>query len=151
MTAGPAVGWVGETDPRAQTTSPTLAELSFPAMELYAMPSATQSLLDDAFVNVEQWLASEVQTTFAEQEGAAFVNGDGINQPRGFLTYTTVADASWAWGRIGYIASGAAGAFAASNPSDALVDLAYAPRQGYRANGHWVMNRKTEATFADLV
>src|SRR5207253_2968002 len=52
-----------------------------------------------------------------------------------------------AWGRIGYIASGAAGAFAASNPSDALVDLAYAPRQGYRANGHWVMNRKTEATL----
>ena len=47
---GPAVGWVGETDARTQTTSPTLDSLSFPAMELYAMPAATATLLDDAAV-----------------------------------------------------------------------------------------------------
>ena len=57
------------------------------------------------------------------------------------------ADASWAWGKIGYIASGADGAFASSDPSDALINLAYAPKQGYRANGTWVMNRKTEAAI----
>ena len=27
------------------------------------------------------------------------------------------------------------------------MDLAYAPKQGYRANGRWVMNRKTEAAI----
>ncbi len=145
-TAGAATGWVGETDAISQTNTPTLAAIDFPAMELYAMPAATQTLLDDSQVDIEQWLASEVQIVFAEQEGAAFVNGDGTNKPTGFLHYTTVADASWAWGSLGYIASGAAGAFASSNPSDALLDLAYAPKQGYRANGRWVMNRKTEST-----
>jgi HK97 family phage major capsid protein len=149
-TSGADSGWVGEAASRAETTAPTISVIEFPAMELYAMPAATQSLLDDAYVNVEQWLAEEVQTEFAEQEGAAFVGGDGINKPRGFLTYTTVADASWAWEKIGYIASGASGAFASSNPSDALIDLAYAPKQGYRANGRWAMNRKTESAIRKL-
>ncbi len=144
-TAGAASGWVGETGSISQTGTPTLAALDFPAMELYAMPAATQTLLDDSQVDIEQWLADEVQVVFAEQEGAAFVNGDGSNKPKGFLHYTNVADASWSWGNIGYVASGADGAFASSNPSDALLDLAYAPKQGYRANGRWVMNRKTES------
>ena len=60
-------------------------------------------------------------------------------------TYTNVADASWSWGNIGYIATGADGAFASDAPSDALLTLAYAPKQAYRANGRWVMNRKTES------
>ena len=145
MTAGPAVGWVGETDARTQTTSPVLDALSFPAMELYAMPAATSTLLDDSAVNIDEWLAAEVEQAFAVQEGTAFVNGDGNNKPKGFLSYTTVANASWTWGNIGYIASGAAGAFASSNPSDALVDLIYAVKAGYRQNGNFVMNRKTQA------
>jgi HK97 family phage major capsid protein len=140
-----ASGWVGETGSVTQTNAPTISAIDFPAMELYAMPATTQPLLDDAQVDIEQWLANEVQIVFAEQEGAAFVNGTGSNQPTGFLSYTNVADASWSWGNLGYIASGADGAFASTDPSDALVTLAYAPKQGYRANGTWVMNRKTES------
>jgi HK97 family phage major capsid protein len=150
VTAGAASGWTGETDAiSSPTNTPTLAALDFPAMELYAMPAATQTLLDDSQVDIEQWLAEEVQTVFAEQEGAAFVNGTGSGQPKGFLHYTNVADASWSWGNIGYIASGADGAFLADDdaPADALLNLAYAPRQAYRANGSWVMNRKTESAI----
>jgi HK97 family phage major capsid protein len=146
MTAGPATGWVGETDPRTQTASAVLDALSFPAMELYAMPAATATLLEDSSVNLDQWLAGEVDQVFAEQEGIAFVTGDGVNKPKGFLAATTVANASWSWGNIGYIASGAAGAFPASNPSDVLVDLIYALRAGYRQNATFVMNRKTQST-----
>ena len=87
------------------------------------MPAATATLLDDAAVNIDEWIAGEVEQAFAEQEGTAFVTGDGTNKPKGFLAYTTVANASWAWGKIGYIATGVAGAFPASNPSDVLVDL----------------------------
>lgn len=147
MTAGPAVGWVGETDVRTQTTSPALDELSFPAMELYAMPAATATLLEDSAVNIDQWLAQEVEQVFAAQEGTAFVAGDGSNKPKGFLSYTTVANASWEWGKIGTIASGAAGAFPASDPSDKLVDLVYAVKAGYRQNAVFVMNRKTQSTI----
>jgi HK97 family phage major capsid protein len=146
MIAGPAVGWVGESDARTQTASPTLEELSFPAMELYAMPAATATLLEDSAVNIDEWLGQEVEQVFAAQEGAAFVSGDGVNKPKGFLNYTTVANASWNWGSVGYVASGAAGAFAASNPSDVLVDLIYAVKAGYRQNAVFVMNRKTQST-----
>ena len=123
---GPATGWVAETATRPETNSPTLAELTFPTMELYAMPSATQTLLDDSAVNIDEWLAEEVQIAFAEQEGTAFVSGDGTNKPKGFLDYTKVADGSWSWGNIGYVATGTDGAFDATNPSDDLIDLIYA-------------------------
>ncbi len=147
MTAGPATGWVGETSDRDQTTSPTLAELSFPAMELYAMPAATSTLLEDTAVNIDEWIAQEVEQVFAQQEGAAFVDGDGDNKPTGFLHYTTVANASWEWGKIGYVATGEAGAFPADDPSDVLIDLVYALKAGYRQNGSFVMNRKTQSAI----
>ena len=149
MTAGPATGWVGETDARSQTTSPTLAELSFPAMELYAMPAATATLLEDAAVNIDVWIAGEVEQVFAAQEGTAFVTGDGTNKPKGFLSYTIVAEASWAWTKIGYVATGAAGDFDADAPVDAIIDLVYA-KAGYRQNGNFVMNRKTQAAVRKL-
>jgi len=145
LTAGPATGWVGETAARPQTTSPQFDVLSFPAMELYAMPAATATLLDDAAVNLDDWLVGEIDQVFAEQEGMAFVNGDGVNKPKGFLNYTTVANAAWTWGNLGHVATGVAGAFAASNPSDSLVDLIYALKAGYRQNATFVMNRKTQA------
>jgi HK97 family phage major capsid protein len=150
MTTGPATGWVGETDARAQTASPTLAELSFPAMELYAQPAATATLLEDSAVNIDEWIASEVEQVFAAQEGTAFVTGDGTNKPKGFLSYTTVAESSWAWTKIGYIATGTAGAFDADEPVDAIIDLIYALKAGYRQNGHFVMNRKTQAAVRKL-
>jgi len=147
-TAGTASGWLAtETTAPSQTNTPTLAAIDFPTMELYAMPAATQTLLDDSQVDLEAWLAEEVQTVFAEQEGAAFVSGNGTSAPKGFLTETKVADASWSWGNLGFVASGADGAFAATDPADALITLAYAPKQAYRANGAWVMNRKTESVI----
>ncbi|HZL30409.1 MAG TPA: phage major capsid protein [Pseudolabrys sp.] len=147
MTAGPAVGWVGETDARTQTTAPTLDELSFPAMELYAMPAATSALLEDSAVNIDEWLGQEVEQVFAAQEGTAFVTGDGSNKPKGFLAYDTVDNGSWEWGKLGTIASGVSAAFPASNPSDVLVDLIYAVNAGYRQNAVFVMNRKTQSAI----
>jgi HK97 family phage major capsid protein len=150
LITGAAAGWVGETAARPQTDSPTLAELSFPTMELYAMPAATQTLLDDSAVNVDEWIAAEIDTVFAEQEGTSFVSGDGTNKPKGFLSYEAVDEDDWEWGKLGFVPSGAAGAFAASDPSDALVDLVYALKAGYRQNGTFVMNRRTQAEVRKL-
>jgi HK97 family phage major capsid protein len=147
---GAATGWVAETGTRAQTTSPTLAELAFPTMELYAMPAATQTLLEDAAVNIDEWVAEEVRVAFAEQENAAFVSGDGSNKPKGFLAYTTVAEASWAWTKIGYLTTGVSGGFPASDPADMLIDLVYTLKSGYRANAHWVLNRSTQAEIRKI-
>lgn len=142
-TAGVTAGWVAETAARPETDPATLALLEFPSADLYACPAATQNLLDDALIDLDEWLAGEVEDAFAAQETAAFVSGDGTNKPKGFLAYETVAEASHEWGKIGYVASGAAGAFAGSNPTDKLIDLIYAPKAQYRPNGRFVMNRRT--------
>ncbi|MEM9574356.1 MAG: phage major capsid protein [Pseudomonadota bacterium] len=148
--SGPAVGWVGETDARPQTNASQLAELQFPTMELYAMPAASASLLEDSAVNLDQWIAGEVETAFAEQEGAAFVNGDGTNKPRGFLDYDTVRESNWEWGKLGYVPTGKAGGLPDSDASDVLIDTIYALKSGYRQNANWVMNRKTQASIRKL-
>jgi phage major capsid protein, HK97 family len=142
-TTGIEAGWVAETAARPETDPATLALLEFPAADLYASPAATQSLLDDAMVNLDEWLAGEVEDAFAAQETLAFVTGDGVNKPKGFLAYDIVADASADWGQIGYVASGAAGAFDADDPTDRLIDLIYAPKAQYRPNARFVMNRRT--------
>lgn len=148
--SGLDTGWVGETAARNETTTPTLSELAFPTMELYAMPAATASLLDDSAVNIDEWLAEEVRIAFAEQEGTAFVSGDGINKPQGFLSYTTVDNDIWSWGNIGTLSTGVASAFPASDPGDVLIDLVYAVKSGYRANAHFVMNRASQAQVRKL-
>ncbi len=148
--SGPATGWVGETAQRSQTATPTLDELSFPTAELYAMPAATATLLEDSVVDLDAWIAGEIETAFAEQEGAAFVDGDGNNKPLGFLSYEQVEDTSWSWGKVGYRATGRDGALPQNDPADILIDLVYALKAGYRQNASWVMNRRTQAALRKI-
>ena len=63
------------------------------------MPAATASLIEDGALDIEGWIAAEVEAAFAEQEGAAFVSGDGVNKPRAFLDYPDVADSAWTLGQ----------------------------------------------------
>lgn len=150
VSLGTTSAWAAETGARAETTAPQLDLLEFPAAELYAMPAATQTLLDDAYADVDEWLADEVEASFSAQESAAFVTGDGSNKPKGFLSYDMIADASHAWDKIGFILSGGAGAFAASNPADKLIDLVYALKSQFRANARFVMNRRTVSAVRKL-
>lgn len=142
-------GWASETATRPETATPTFNEIVPSFGELYANPAATQAMLDDAAFDVEGWLASEIATEFAKAEGAAFVNGNGTNKPRGFLQAPTAvtSDATRPFGTLQYIASGAAGAFVASNPQDKLVELVHALRAPYRQGAAWVMNASTLATI----
>jgi HK97 family phage major capsid protein len=147
---GPQVGWVAETAARTTTNSQTIDALAFPTAELYAMPAATSAFLDDAAVDVGQWIADEVNAAFAAQETSAFVNGDGVNKPKGFLASTLSAESAWSWGKLGYLATGAASTLPVANTSDLFVDLVYTLKAGYRQNASWVMNRKTQATIRKL-
>ena len=144
-TGGTPSGWVAEGAARAETATPTFHEIVPPAGELYANPAASQTMLDDANFDVEAWLADEIAQEFARAEGQAFVGGDGTSKPKGFLTYTTTneADSVRAFGSLQYVASGAAGAFAASNPQDRLIDLVQGLRAPYRQGAVFVMNSTT--------
>ena len=147
---GATSGWVGEEDARTGTDTPTLREIAINTGEIYAEPGATQTSLDDARIDLAAWLADEVSIEFAEQEGAAFATGDGINKPRGILAYDKVANASYAWGKIGFVASGKADGFLAAttsvSPADALIDLYYALKSGYRNGAAWLMSDKVMNT-----
>jgi HK97 family phage major capsid protein len=145
-TGGTPSGWTAETDARPVTASPVFNEIAPPTGELYANPSASQAMLDDAQFDVEQWLADEIAAEFARAEGAAFVNGSGVNRPRGFLQAptATTADNARAFGTLQYLASGAAGDFAA-NATERLIDLVHALRAPYRQGAAFVMNATTLA------
>jgi len=134
-------GWVGETDSRAETNTPQLGKWRIPAHELYAKPKATQKLLDDASINMEAWLASKVAEKFARDEANAFVVGNGVNKPRGFLTFPSGTTLP---GTIERFDTGVNGAFAAApNGGDVLINALYGLKQQYRANATWFMNRAT--------
>ena len=78
---GTASGWVSESAGRPETATPNFSEIAPPTGELYANPAASQAMLDDAGFDLESWLASEIGQEFARAEGAAFINGSGVNQP----------------------------------------------------------------------
>ena len=148
---GATSGWVGETESRSATSTPTLVELEFTPGEIYASPRASQQVLDDARIDLAAWLADEVSIEFAEEEGAAFATGNGVKKPRGIFDYDKVANSAYAWGSLGYVVSGAATTFATSNPWQALVDVQQALKPGYRANARWLMNRATTGLVRKFV
>ena len=147
---GAGASWVGETAGRPATSTPALKVLSVKLRELYSMPELTQKLIDSADLDITAWLNEQVGVAFAESEGTAFVNGDGILQPRGLLTYPTVAtaDSTRAWETLEHIVSGNASDFAATEPEDALTDMVAALKVGYRSRAVWMMNRGTAATIS---
>jgi HK97 family phage major capsid protein len=143
-TGGTASGWVDETAARPETASPKFAEIAPPFGELYANPSASQAMLDDAAFDLETWLASEISGEFARAEGAAFISGTGTNQPKGFLGAATSSanDNARAFGTLQFVASGHATAFDAT-PELKLIDLVQALKSGHRQGAVFVMNSAT--------
>lgn len=145
---GTASGWVGEEDARPQTAGPQFKSLGFGWGEIYANPAATQQLLDDSEIDLEAWLAGEVDTEFARQEGAGFFAGDGVNKPFGILTYVEggANAAKHPFGAIKVVNSGAAAAITA----DGIIDLVYDLPSAFTANARFAMNRKTQGAVRKL-
>ncbi|MCR9194558.1 MAG: phage major capsid protein, partial [Hyphomonas sp.] len=146
VSLGVGAVWANERDTRFETVTNDLELLEFPAGEIYAMPAATQTLLDDAYADIDEWIADEVETAFSVQESAAFVMGDGVSKPRGLLNYTIVSDANHERGKIGALD----GDFTQTDAGDQLIDLIYAPKSQFRTNGRFLMNRRTAAIVRKL-
>lgn len=139
---GAGFEWVGETDTRAQTNTPNLAEVAPTFGMASAKPQASEESLDDLFFDVENWLTMSAAEAIAQGEGVAFISGDGTKKPTGFLagpTPVTTADSARALGTLQYIASGQAAAMPTS--LDTLYDLIYSLRARYRNNARWVTSK----------
>jgi HK97 family phage major capsid protein len=153
-----ASGWVGETASRPNTNAPELTKISAVFGEVYASPKAYQHVLEDAFFNVEAWLAGEVAREFSEQENMAFLNGNGVNKPVGILngldttSAYTAADSARDFGKYQVIKSGEAASLGAT--SDAVINLLRSvvlnTKTGYLSGAKFMMNRETHNVLVDL-
>ena len=140
-------GWATETGSVSEGDTPTIDRITIPLNELSALPKASQRLLDDSAFDIEGWLAQRIADKFARAEASAFVNGDGVDKPTGFLSHATVTNESWSWGSLGFVPTGADGDL--TDP-DAVIDLVYALDAEYRANASFVMNSKTAGKIRKL-
>lgn len=145
---GASSGWVDEDDHRTMTDTPQLAALTPYMGEIYASPAATQTMLDDAFFNVESWLADEVSREFAEKEALAFLSGDGLKKPKGILNYPSVItpDATRAFGQLQHMVT----ASATGITGDELIDMVYMLKQAYRTSAAWMANSMTLKSIRKL-
>lgn len=144
-----AANWVSETAVRPKTAATPFAEVRVPVHEQYANPAASAALLDDSAVDIGAWLADALHTAFMAAEDAAFVRGNGTNQPKGILAHDTQAPTASATDRLVAVASGAAAGFP-TKLADFLIDFAYGLPSAYRQNAHWMMTRKTEAVLRKI-
>lgn len=141
--------WVGETESRPETDAPDIGKLRIPVHELYALPKVTQKLLDDSSIDIGAWLVDKGGDQFARKEATAFVSGNGMGKPRGFLDYSTVAtgDATRDWGVLQHVVTGEAATFktptTSVSPADCLIDLQTTLKAGYRKDAIFAMNSAT--------
>lgn len=150
---GVDAGWIGERDSRARTGTPQYEEIKIGVGELYARPAVTQTILEDAAIDIESEIAQEVADAFMLLENDAFLNGDGSDdKPRGILTYPTQVSAV-SWGKFQHVISGSTSGIAKTNPGDEmnkLIDLQHLLKPGYRSGASWMMNDATLAYIRKL-
>lgn len=140
-------GWATEAAGVNETATPGIDRITIPLHELSALPKASQRLLDDSAFDIEGWLAGRIADKFARAEASAFVKGDGVDKPTGFLTKPAIDNDVWTWGNLGYVPTGADGNF---SDADAVIDLVYALGAEYRANASFVMNSKTAGALRKM-
>jgi HK97 family phage major capsid protein len=139
-------GWATESDPTVESDTPQIDRITIALHELSALPKASQRLLDDSAFDIEGWLSGRIADKFARAEASAFINGDGVDKPKGLLAHSTVDNDIWVWGNLGYVPTGLDG----DVTPEAIVDLVYALGAQYRANGSFVMNSKTAGLVRKL-
>jgi HK97 family phage major capsid protein len=133
-------GWEAELDTPADTDTPQIGRLVIPTHELRAMPKATTKMLDDASINVEQWLRDKVAARFGRLENSAFIAGDGVKKPTGILSYADwAAVESYERNKLATISTESVATLAA----DDLIATQGSLLEDYQMNARWLMHRLT--------
>jgi len=131
-----AAQWVSESGTRSETTGYTVGLEELPAHEMYALVDISEQDLEDTVFDLEAEMQSEFAEQFAKAEGAAFVSGNSVGKPHGFM------DASG----VGSVDSGNA----TSVTADGLISLVHNIKSDYTRNGTFVFNRATLASIRKL-
>jgi len=131
-----AAQWVSESGTRSETTGWNVGLEEIPAHEQYALVDISEQDLEDSVFNLEAEMQSEFSEQFAKAEGAAFVSGDMVGKPEGFMTNSNVSSVN----------SGDADEITA----DGLISLVHNIKSAYSSNGTFVFNRTTLAKIRKL-
>lgn len=142
-------GWAQETGDRPETATPEWARIRIPVHEMYARPRATQKLLDDSEINLEAWLSGKIASRMASLENQAFIYGDGVGKPKGFLSYETASRGNWSWGKLEAMTTGVEGDFG-DHGADQLIDLLNLLKPQYMQGAVWMMPRSAQARIRKL-
>ena len=128
--------WVSESGTRSETTGYSVGLEELPAHEMYALVDISEQDLEDTVFDLEAEMQSEFAEQFAKAEGTAFVSGDSVGKPHGFMDHSGV----------GHVNSGTADAVTA----DGLISLVHNIKSDYTRNGTFVFNRATLASIRKL-
>lgn len=153
-------GWVEEQGTSSETNTPTYRKARVPAHKQFAEPRLTTEILEDAMISIESELSEKIAEILGQTENTAFVSGNGVGKPRGFLDYSTSASNEddsprRAWGTLQHVATGTSAGFGkysgtTADESGSLIDLQTELHSNYRAGASWMMNRGTLATVRKL-
>lgn len=141
-------GWATDEETREEHKNSKLIKIKIPVYEMYSRTKATSKLLEDSNINVEDWIISKVVEKFSIIEDEAFINGDGENKPKGFLSYPT--SEKYEWGKIQEIKTGVKGGFQVQNPADILLDMLYSLKTEYLKKACWVMSRSAASEIRKM-
>ena len=128
--------WVAESGTRSETTGYQVGLEEIPAPEYYAMVDISEQDLEDSVFNLEAEMQSEFAEQFAKAEGTAFVSGNAVGKPEGFMTNSSVSE----------VVSGAGAALT----GDGLISLVHSIKSEYSRNATFVFNRSTLAEIRKL-
>jgi len=142
-TSGMSMRRIADGSAGGETTEPKYAKLLIDVHTAEVEPWVNNETLEDSFIDLAGDLAAEAAIGFAEGAGSEFITGDGVGKARGITAYTNVANASYAWGSVGYVVSGKSAAFASVAPADKIVNLQHSLKAQYRPGAVWLANDTT--------
>ena len=140
-------GWIAETADRPETETPELAKIRISVHQIYAKPRVSQKLLDDASINIDEWVSKKIADKFLGVENKAFLFGDGNGKPRGILKGETCAFDQQEWGKVSTLKTGVKGSF---EDSDQLLQAVYALKAKYLPGAVWIMSRAVAFKIAKM-
>ena len=155
---GSTAAWLSETGDRTSGTTgtPNLRNVKPTWGELCAYPKISEWALQDLQFDAAAWMRDDVAQDFAVLLSTAIWNGNGSSKPTGMTASapTNVDDYASPM-RAGAVFEFHAVGVSAYSPvtswkGDALIDLQYLLRPGYRTNAKWAMNTNAQGYVRKL-
>jgi HK97 family phage major capsid protein len=122
----PQFAWIEETGTYGDVDT-NFAQSTLGAYKLGGIIKVSEEILQDTFIDLENYLATLIARGLAVAEGKAFAVGDGQNKPTGYMTLDAAVTLATTNGITG----------------DELIDIYYSLKSPYRENATWRMNDQT--------